>query len=287
MTSLRRGILESPQQSAPALSPAGGVTQGGKSLSTPNCTPSTTFIYALADPRTGRVRYVGKANDPEQRLAQHRHGDGRNGHKNNWIRQLRRAGLCPVLHILQECADDWADRERYWIAYHRAAGEPLTNLTEGGEGASGRALSDDVKAQLSASAKAAWANLETRTRQVAAMHSESSRARMSATHKATWEDPEHRAKMAAIRKASWEDPEVRENRSAGLKESWSNPDVRARHSAGSSAAQSSPEYRDRMSAAVRAAKATPEGKANHSAGVRKAWIARRAKAANAASKEIS
>ena len=27
-----------------------------------------TYIYALVDPRDGRVRYVGKSNDPERRL---------------------------------------------------------------------------------------------------------------------------------------------------------------------------------------------------------------------------
>ena len=30
-----------------------------------------TFIYALCDPRTGRVRYVGKADRPHARLREH------------------------------------------------------------------------------------------------------------------------------------------------------------------------------------------------------------------------
>lgn len=32
---------------------------------------NTTFIYGLLDPRTKELRYIGKADDPNTRLAKH------------------------------------------------------------------------------------------------------------------------------------------------------------------------------------------------------------------------
>ena len=63
----------------------------------------TTFIYALIDPRTGAIRYVGKADDPEYRLSQHLIDDGREkSYKASWIRSLRAQGLRPLIRIIDE-----------------------------------------------------------------------------------------------------------------------------------------------------------------------------------------
>ena len=41
--------------------------------------------------------------------------------------------------------------ERWWIAYGRALGWPLTNLTAGGEGSAGRPVSPETRAKMRAS----------------------------------------------------------------------------------------------------------------------------------------
>lgn len=98
----------------------------------------TTFIYGLNDPETGECRYVGKANDPHDRLF----GTGghiydcktKKHHCANWIRSLVTRGLVPHLEILQEVPkSEWKLWERVWIKASRKIGMNLTNSTDGGE----------------------------------------------------------------------------------------------------------------------------------------------------------
>lgn len=96
-----------------------------------------SYIYALSDPISGEVRYVGKSFDPEGRLDGHikdcRRG---NTYSARWIRSLINRGLTPNLNILEKVPglDSWEAREIFWIATLRKAGCRLTNLTDGGEG---------------------------------------------------------------------------------------------------------------------------------------------------------
>ncbi len=100
--------------------------------------PIITFIYGLVDPRTQQVCYVGKANNPDARLEAHlseAYEDYRTD-KARWLRILLGADLRPVLKILEQVPyADWPDREIHWIAFGRVNGWPLTNMTDGGEGA--------------------------------------------------------------------------------------------------------------------------------------------------------
>ena len=61
-------------------------------------------VYALADARTGTVRYVGQTRfTPEERLRRHLK-DARGGNRlprNRWIRSLLRAGLAPQILLLE------------------------------------------------------------------------------------------------------------------------------------------------------------------------------------------
>lgn len=94
----------------------------------------TTCIYALADPRTNAIRYVGKADNPRKRLVSH-HYEKRSTWKVRWLKQLSALGLVPTLIIVARVAkSDWQDAERFWIAHYRAQGARLTNMTDGGEG---------------------------------------------------------------------------------------------------------------------------------------------------------
>jgi hypothetical protein len=95
-------------------------------------------IYALTDPNTGCVRYVGKSKDLDYRVRYgHLGSELRKAslHKSRWLRKLASVGLKPTVEVL-EWADEaeWQERERHWIAHYRALGAPLTNMTDGGDG---------------------------------------------------------------------------------------------------------------------------------------------------------
>ncbi len=98
-----------------------------------------SYVYALADPRSGKTRYVGKVSDGylRRRLGAHirEASSGGRTHKCAWVRQLLLQSLEPVLTVI-ECVDPQAasDRERFWIAELRSEGARLTNSTDGGEG---------------------------------------------------------------------------------------------------------------------------------------------------------
>lgn len=120
----------------------------------PNNT-NTTFIYALCDPDSGRVRYVGKSNDPESRLKSHKNEVGAN-RKCRWIQSLLSSGKSPVLTVIAEVPrDSWQEHERRWIAYYRGIYSDLTNHCDGGYGRSG--LTDEEKIAISEMAKKRWA----------------------------------------------------------------------------------------------------------------------------------
>lgn len=111
----------------------------------------TWSVYALIDPRTNAVRYVGWAFNPKKRLGDHcAKAAKETNHKAAWLRLLRSLALAPVLTILETGAGDWAAAERKWIAHHRAAGADLTNATDGGEGVVGLVFSPASRAKMSA-----------------------------------------------------------------------------------------------------------------------------------------
>jgi hypothetical protein len=143
-----------------------------------------TFIYALIDPRTHRVGYVGKTDNPDKRLFDHvrqaRHKVGRNTLKGAWLRELTALGLRPDLLVLEECFGEWQSREKYWIA--RTPG--LLNEKSGGQ----IGCKPECAAKISASLKANKARHgpEWRARHSAAMKgkkaSTETRSKMSAAH---------------------------------------------------------------------------------------------------------
>lgn len=117
--------------SSGAKAPSGSSSQGGK------------HIYALADPRSGKERYVGAAADPARRLDAHiREARGRcETAKCQWIRELDCEGLRPhVKHLASAPADKWRAAERAHIAQR----EDLTNA------------GSDLDQQSSQTAHAAW-----------------------------------------------------------------------------------------------------------------------------------
>ena len=88
-----------------------------------------TYIYCLKHPLTNEIRYVGKTTSPKRRYKEHIYKLNKSDHKTNWVKLLLSAGLKPVMDILEECTDNWDEREKYWITQFNN----LTNLTDGGE----------------------------------------------------------------------------------------------------------------------------------------------------------
>lgn len=94
------------------------------------------LIYGLVDPRTRLVRYVGLASKGLKRARVHRVPArlAARSHKNSWIKALLAAGLDYEVVVLEADPGDLQGAERFWIAYGRACGWPLTNMTDGGDG---------------------------------------------------------------------------------------------------------------------------------------------------------
>jgi group I intron endonuclease len=113
------------------------------------------YIYGLQDPETKRVRYVGVSNNPQRRFKAHlKPESAKFSHKDNWITSLKKRGLLPTLFIIQEVADDsWGLVEQQWIKHYRLNGEPLTNLANGGQGATGYHHTEEAKKRMSATRK--------------------------------------------------------------------------------------------------------------------------------------
>lgn len=112
---------------------------------------NTTFIYALIDPETHEVRYVGKSDNPYKRFLNHLL-DKMELHKVRWIQLLLGKGLKPEWTVLEQCDKSiWQERERDWISFGKRIGWPLTNLTDGGDGGSfkGRHHSEESRMKIS------------------------------------------------------------------------------------------------------------------------------------------
>lgn len=129
-----------------------------------------SYIYALRDPLSLEVRYVGvTCTSLRDRLYGHSQSakSGR-AYRDKWIKSLASSGVTPLIEALEVTMD--RAREVSWISYLRDAGCRLTNLTRGGEGTLGWKPSEeslermrawqrgkitppDVRAKISASLK--------------------------------------------------------------------------------------------------------------------------------------
>lgn len=100
-------------------------------------TPKTITIYALCEPGTAIVRYVGKSNDAPKRYHLHL-SSARKGNKTpvgQWIRGLLSNSQRPALITLEEVPfNKFQDRERHWISFLRDEGVNLLNVSNGGGG---------------------------------------------------------------------------------------------------------------------------------------------------------
>jgi hypothetical protein len=95
----------------------------------------TIFVYALLDPRTADLRYIGVTKNPDRRLGQHSRLSNNRGRtkRANWLRSLLKSGLLPEMIILESGVSDWDEAERFWVSCWRTAGANLVNGNDGGK----------------------------------------------------------------------------------------------------------------------------------------------------------
>lgn len=112
---------------------------------------ATTFIYALLEPSSKKIRYLGKSVNPKERFAHHLvPANPPRTHKECWISGLRSKGSRPILEILDEVPTSQAGFfEQEYIRVFRALGMDLTNLSDGGEGQTGYVHTEETKKKIS------------------------------------------------------------------------------------------------------------------------------------------
>lgn len=91
---------------------------------------NTHSVYALCDPRTGDIRYIGQAVDIHQRYAQHLLNKEENRAKVAWLSELKAIGKIPTLIILEKDIEkrDILHREMHWIGHYLLCGANLLNI---------------------------------------------------------------------------------------------------------------------------------------------------------------
>lgn len=105
-----------------------------------------TTIYALCDPVTSEVRYIGKSVNIKNRYKEHCKSN-KDTYSSCWIRSLK--PLRPLLIELEVVPDGWVEAEQFWIAYFKGLGARLTNLTLGGEGMVGYKATEETCRKMS------------------------------------------------------------------------------------------------------------------------------------------
>lgn len=149
------------------------------------------FIYVLTDPDTGLVRYVGKADNPSERLRKHMLPSALAivCHRTNWLKSLIAEGKKPIMQVVEQTSHEhWKARECWWIAYYRGLGAALVNTAEGGSGGM----------------RPEWISPETRLKQslaqIGKVRDRDAIERMAAKNRGKQRPPEVVAKMSAANK---------------------------------------------------------------------------------------
>jgi len=90
---------------------------------------TTSCIYALKDPRTDEIHYIGQSYNPAQRLKEHL-ADTSDSPKVRWLNELSEARLEPRMQVIEAglTALEANESENWWISEGVEEGWPLTNL---------------------------------------------------------------------------------------------------------------------------------------------------------------
>jgi hypothetical protein len=184
----------------------------------------TIFIYALCEPGTRTVRYIGKTVALKKRLACHlSDSTERKTHLGNWLRSL---GEAPNMVLLREVhGSEGSAAEIKYIRIARSLGMPLVNATDGGEGTLGFRPSKETLQKLSLSRTGQKRSAETRARMSAAAKgkpkSDAARAKMSNSKRGKKLGP--RSQEWVANNSAWQrTPEGRKHRSDVTRAFWAN-----------------------------------------------------------------
>jgi group I intron endonuclease len=191
-------------------------------------------IYALIDPFTGRVRYVGKTIDLTMRLKAHLSVKSllEKRHVAAWLMSILQKGFKPRVQILEVVeASRWEEAERNWIGLYRAKGDDLCNHSDGGGGPTGHRPSDEV------------------------------RKRMSEGQRKRYSDPAARMKQGEICRKILTNPETRGKIGESSRGRKHTTEARARMSEANREREISAETRAKLSKAHRGKKLTAETRA--------------------------
>lgn len=256
-------------------------------------------VYAVVDPRSDEVCYVGQTKRPNERARRHRLGKT-HGNVRAWERRLISLGLEPVFRVLEDdlTVSQIDERESYWIAKGLALGWPLLNLLDGSIGYIGGNIPSDVRQKISETMKENWADAEFHEEQTQRIRkaladpkvrarlsklaserdpmSDETRTKISQTVSELWENPEYREKQVQAHLESshtqWQDEDFRETH----KEAMNKPETKAKISQKAKEMWADPEIRAKLVAERRSrGKLSDEHRAKIAAGVKRNWEKRR------------
>ncbi len=224
-------------------------------------------VYALCDPVTREIRYIGKTVvKPRDRLRRHVWDALKGGTDWPVSRWIRKVAQDPELLILEECDRSVVPRaEQVWIAWGRGVGLRLLNLTAGGDGAQGYKLSAETRAKIGAAHRGRKPSAETRQRMSERARrrgpvSEETRRKLAVTSTGRVKSDATRAKLSNSLRLRAQDPVVL----AGLRE-------QAERMRSLKPAVVFTETRERQSRSLTALQADPVYQARKSEGLRRYW----------------
>lgn len=167
----------------------------------PMSSSRTWFIYTLSDPRTHEVRYVGVTFRLRQRFTEHvSRAQEQTTYKANWIKQLLREELRPILTVVDQGTGNWVMAEQNWINYYRNLGARLTNLTDGGEGTPGYVPSEELRGKWRKQRRGKTYKGIRPGGMTGKTHSASARAKIAEAGRNRKHTEESRAKLSAQKK---------------------------------------------------------------------------------------
>jgi hypothetical protein len=93
------------------------------------------YIYGLVCPIDGCIKYIGKTENRERRLACHLSETKFNPKKRRWMKSIKKLGLRPSLVTISEndCYIDASLEEEMWIKAYNYFGAKLLNYRSTGK----------------------------------------------------------------------------------------------------------------------------------------------------------
>lgn len=227
------------------------------------------YVYVHRRADTGEAFYVGKGSGSRATSTQ--------GRPKFWKNVKGAHGLAVEIVAMFWDEQPAFDHERALIAECRAAGERLTNCTDGGEGASGAKRTEETKRLLSEANKGKRLGMKA---------SPETRAKQSAVRKGRKQPPEAVARVAAFHTGRKRSAETLAKMSAALKGKPAGkhlPELLARIQAGRIGTRHSDETRAKMKERAKdrnkGITRSPETRAKMSAAKIKYWAEKKANAA--------